>query len=190
MNRPAVPVCEAGASGGFHRLSAPQRAAYNTRMHIPRRVVLAALSFVLVACQSLDGGTVQPPNVSLTDLNVRDIGMFEQRYVIRLRVQNPNPQPLPITGMAYRVNLNDIEFGRGVSRQSVTVPAYGETVVELDLVSSLWQLFERVRDLQSGHAEAITVGIVGDVNLANRSAELPFAFQGQLRNPLSSSGTR
>jgi LEA14-like dessication related protein len=159
-----------------------------TAWYRPLRALL--LGAALAGCQSFDPASVQPPNISLADLGVRELGMFEQRYVVRLRVQNPNPHALPITGMAYRVKLNNAEFGRGVSRQAVTVPAYGETVVELDLVSSLWQLFERVRDLQAGRTDALQVAITGDVNLANRAGEIPFAFQGQLRNPLASGSAR
>lgn len=143
-------------------------------------VMVAWAAAALVAgCQSFTG-PVQSPLVSLSDISVRDVGLFEQRYAIRLRVQNPNPYALPITGMAYRVKLNDAEFGRGVSRESVNVPAYGEALVELELVSNLWQLVERVRDLHAGRSEPLRVTIAGDLNLANRSDEIPFTFQGQI----------
>ena len=136
---------------------------------------------VLTACAGIGAAPSRPPHVSLVDLRVKDIKMFEQRYGLELRVQNPNSVALPIVGMQYRVRLNDVELGNGVSRHAVTVPAYGEALVEVDLVSSTFSLLRRVQELQQGRlAQGLTVQIAGDVSLARTSAPLPFTFAGEI----------
>lgn len=125
-------------------------------------------------------GPLEPPNVSLVDLRILDAGLFEQRYGLKLRLQNPNPFPMPVAGMAYKVSLNDIDFGRGVSREAATVPAYGESVLEVEVVSNLFSLLQRVKDLHAGRGQGLRIDITGGVSLANRAGELPFRIQSEL----------
>lgn len=142
------------------------------------RVFLVALAMsLLVSCKTMSE-PMEEPIVHLSDLRVRDVQLFEQRYTLALRVENPNPQELPVNGLSYRVLLNNVELGRGASRQSVTIPPYGESVIEVDVVSNTLSLLPRVRDIASGAVNAMRVSITGNMNLANRAAPLPFSFQG------------
>lgn len=143
-----------------------------------RRLSLLFVS-LLVACIG-PRGPIESPHVSLVDLRVIDVKLFEQRYGLQLRVQNPNSVPLPIVGMDYAVRLNGIELGRGVARESVSVPAYGEAVIEVPVVGNLWSLWQRLQELQQGHlAQGVKIEIAGGVSLAYRAGELPFKFQGE-----------
>ena len=142
---------------------------------------LIPLMLVLAACAGMGTAPMQAPRVSLVDLRVQDVKLFEQRYGMELRLQNPNSVPLPIVGMEYSVRLNETEFGKGVSRQTITVPAYGEAVVQVDLVSSIWGLLQRVQELQKGRLpQGLKVQIAGGVSLARTTDPLPFMFQGEI----------
>jgi len=146
-----------------------------------RRWIAVPLALATGACAGLGSVPMQPPHVSLVDLRVNEVKLFEQRYGMELRVQNPNNVALPIVGMEYSVRLNDVEFGKGVSRQAITVPAYGEAVIQVDLVSSTWGLLQRIKDLQQGRLpQSLTVQIAGGVSLAQGPGPLPFAFQGEI----------
>jgi LEA14-like dessication related protein len=157
-----------------------------------RALGLACAMALLTACQSLGDGdrTLTPPSISLSNLQVRDVGIFEQRYGLTLRVQNPNPAPLPISGLSYRVTLNDTDFGHGVARKEVTVPPYGEALVDVDLVSSAWQLVQRVREWSTGNIPSLKIAITGDVSVANRSLQLPFTYHGQIGGRTSATTSR
>ena len=78
-----------------------------------------------------------PPQVSISDLHPVEMTLLEQRYAVTLRVQNPNPVSLPIIGIAFRLNLNEAEFARGVNAESVTIPAYGEELLDVVVTSNL-----------------------------------------------------
>lgn len=123
---------------------------------------------------------LDPPHVTLADLRVRDMTLFEQRYAVKLRVQNPNPVELPITGLEFALYLNDVEFARGVSRDAVTVPAYGEALTEVELVSSLMRLFEQVRGLERGEPQGLRYRLAGGVSLASRAGKIPFEYRGEI----------
>ena len=124
--------------------------------------------------------SLEAPHVSLTDLRILDTTLFEQRFALKIRVQNPNPVALPITGMNFQLAINDVELGRGVSDQAVTVPAYGETVFEVNLVSNLARLVNQIRALESDKSQSLRYRLAGGISVENRLGKLPFDYQGEI----------
>lgn len=125
---------------------------------------------------------IESPHVSLNNLQVLDMTLLEQRYTVTLRVQNPNPVPIPISGMNFRLDINDSELGRGVTNQAVTVPAYGEALVEINLVSNLMRLFNQIRGLESNKEQSLRYRLAGGISVEDRLGKLPFEYQGEF-NP-------
>lgn len=143
------------------------------------KAVIAALGIAMLsACHSFQA-PMEQPIVHLSDLRLRDVQLFEQRYTLALRVENPNPRELPIDGLSYRVLLNNVELGRGASRQSVTIAPYGKRIIEVDLVSNVFSLMQRVKDMVSGAAKGVNVSITGNMSVANQPSPMPFSFQGE-----------
>lgn len=167
------------ANKGVARIAAGRAAIYKAAMRkLLVNVYFAALVAPLLSACQTTSGPVEEPIVHLSDLRVKDVQLFEQRYALVLRVENPNPQELPVSGLSYRVLLNKVELGRGASRQSITIPPYGESVIEVDLVSNTVSLVQRVRDITAGAINGVKVSITGNMNLTNRQSPLPFSFQG------------
>ena len=52
-------------------------------------VFCAAAAWLLVACATAPTTALEPPIVHLSDLRIGDISLFEQRYVLALRLENP-----------------------------------------------------------------------------------------------------
>lgn len=123
---------------------------------------------------------MQSPNVTLTDLRIVDLTLFEQSYALKIRIQNPNPVALPIAGMSFQLDVNDAELGRGVSNQPVTVPAYGEAAMEIKVVSNLARILDQIRGLENGKAQDLRYRLTGDIRVANRLGKLPFDYQGRI----------
>lgn len=140
-----------------------------------KKVTTLLLAIALWGC-----ATLQPPRVSLVDLRIVNLTLFEQSYALKIRVQNPNPIDLPVTGMDFRFGVNDTELGRGVSNRAVTVPAYGEAVTEVKLISNLGHVLEQMRNLENNDTENLRYRLTGDVRIANRFGTLPFDYQGKI----------
>ncbi len=154
---------------------------FGAMKYLPRQgsFCLLLMAVLLSACAGLYPRP-DPPNVTLAGLRVVEMGLFEQRYRLRLRIQNPNAFALPIRGMDYELTLNDREFARGVSRQYVTVPAFGEEVLEVDVISNLGELIEQLQDLGAGRVYTLSYGLSGGISLANRAIKIPFDYQGEI----------
>jgi LEA14-like dessication related protein len=132
---------------------------------------------LLTACALLQT-RLESPSVSVANLNVIAIGFFEQRYQLRLRIQNPNDFALPINGMNYHLQFNDEPFARGVSAQLTVVPAFGEKLIDVEVTSNLGTLVKQWLTL--GRETGLRYSLSGSLALGNAFGKVPFNYQGEI----------
>jgi LEA14-like dessication related protein len=129
-------------------------------------------------CASLPGG-MEPLNVTLADVRPTQFGLLEQEYAMKIRVQNPNNQEIPLEGVSFALELNGKSFAKGVSKQTETVPAYGDVLLDVKAVSTLGGIMEQVGYLRQGSAEQITYRLQG--RLAPKAgSSVPFDSTGSI----------
>lgn len=153
-----------------------------------RRVALLVSLALLSACASLTT-VLDPPNVSLAGIELKELGLFEQQFLLKLRLQNPNGVTLPIAGMDYELTLNDQKFARGVSNQAVDVPAHGEALTDVTVTSNLQSLLNQLGPIASSGG-TVDYRVTGNVSIVNRSLKLPFDYSGSIGFPELASGNR
>jgi len=144
-----------------------------------KKLVTLLFAVMLSGCATMQS-PLEPPHVSLTDLRLLDATLFEQRFALKIRVLNPNPVVLPVNGMNFQLDINDVELGRGVSDQAVTVPAYGEAVFEINLVSNFARIVNQIRALESGKGQGLRYRLAGGISVADRIGKLPFDYHGEI----------
>jgi LEA14-like dessication related protein len=135
--------------------------------------------FLLAGCAGL-GVRSEPPRVTLVNLEPVSMTLWEQKYRIQLRVQNPNPQPLAIRGMHYALELNGKDFLSGVSGQSAVVPAFSDQVIDTEGVTSLFGYLRQIQALQQGELESLSYRVSGRISLEDGFIGLPFDYTGEL----------
>jgi LEA14-like dessication related protein len=142
-----------------------------------RSIALSVVACVATGCAST-GVLVEKPGVSLRNVEVTDIGLDGQTFVLEFGVDNPNPFPLPISSIAYGVELEGVRLASGETQYAFTVPAGGdsqfEITVDVDLMRTAPQLMFIVRD-----------GIYRDIPYALEgrfAIDVPFANPVAFRN--------
>lgn len=89
---------------------------------------LVALA-LLAGCAGF--GLREPVAVNVVGLEpIAGQGM-EGRFLVKLRVQNPNEQPIDYDGVSIELDVRGIRFATGVSDATGTVPRFGESVIEV-----------------------------------------------------------
>jgi len=81
-----------------------------------------------------------PPDVKLRSLRPERLSAGEQQLRVGLRVSNPNPLPLPVLAMTYRLWLEEREIASGHSSLERRVPARGEADIEVMVSGDARQL--------------------------------------------------
>ncbi len=104
---------------------------------------------------------LKPPTVTLVSLDVLEANFFEQRYALKLRVQNPNDRDIRLTGLSFEVELNDQPFAKGVSDKPVILKGLCETMVEVTAVSDLAGVLRQVDEYRQGNRKSVSYRIKG-----------------------------
>ena len=126
------------------------------------RSAVAVLASLLAGCATI-APHFERPRLTLSSIEIKDASLAEQRFRVRMHVQNPNGRALPIKGISYTIELAGEELGRGVTADAFTVPAFGEAEFEMlvttNLAATFWKVLPRLKD--SAHpAEYRLVGKV------------------------------
>jgi LEA14-like dessication related protein len=134
--------------------------------------VLMLLVVVMTGCASL---TTRPeaPRVSLIGLKPISMDLFEQRFMVSLRVKNPNQFVLPIRGLDFNMDINGNRFADGLSATNVDIPALGEGRVDIEVSSSLLNTLRQFKNILSDQRN-FDYQINGNVMLQNKAFRLPF----------------
>ena len=139
---------------------------------------MVALALLLQSCAltQLKAPTITPESVEVTDLQIG-----EQRFKVRLDVQNPNDRPLPIKSVSCTLAIAGVDVGKGASEQPFSVPANGDTefdmVVETNLASSVPDLLRRVLTAGDAPKYRFSGWVNPDIALM---PPIPFSKSGEL----------
>lgn len=149
------------------------------------RRYLSLLTFLLLAGCATVPEHVEPPQVSLADVRLGDINLFEQHFTLILRVRNPNNFSLPLEGANLDISVNDQPFAHGTSNDRVTVPRLGEATVKIDAVSPMATVIQQMRALkQQGEKKEVAYRLNGRVFVAGRQDGVPVDYRGTILPPI------
>ena len=104
---------------------------------------------LLTACAST-GDLISTPGVSLRNVEITDIDLSGQTFLLGFDVTNPNPFPLPVSTVSYAIELDGHRFASGSTTGGFSVPSAGDDEfaisVELDLMKTAPQLLFIIHD--------------------------------------------
>ncbi|ALP62981.1 MULTISPECIES: LEA type 2 family protein [Paraburkholderia] len=146
-----------------------------------RVLMLFAALLALGGCAGMFGSN--PLRVNVAGIEPLEGQGMEMRFILKLRVQNPNEAPVDFNGVSVELDLNGKPFASGVSDQSGTVPRFGETVIGVPLTVPAFtvvrQAFAFADSAQSGQLPYVLRGrLAGGVTGGTR-----FIDQGTLSLP-------
>jgi hypothetical protein len=105
-------------------------------------LVLAATLLVAGGCTTL--GARDPLQVTVAGIEPLQGEGLELRMNVKLRVQNPNDSPIDYRGVYVKIDVQDKTFATGVTDASGTVPAFGESVIEVPVTASAMRMAHQV----------------------------------------------
>ena len=144
-----------------------------------KMIFFILLTIFLTACTG-PLQNLQPPNVTLSNVTTaREMTVFEQRYDLTLRIQNPNNVALPVSGLSYTVTLNEKEFARGVSNEHTNIPALSEGLVHVTVTSGALDWLRQIEQIQTKPDLNPSYSITGTLYLEGfPGGSLPFSKAG------------
>ncbi|HEV8330828.1 MAG TPA: LEA type 2 family protein [Steroidobacteraceae bacterium] len=140
------------------------------------RAALCTLALSFAACAL--GPKVAVPRLTLVRVAMTSADIFNQQFMVRVHVQNPNDRELPIRGIDYKLFLEGDSFAEGVSDKPFVVPALGETefdmIVRTNFVSGIGRLMSRLNGRDQ--VQYVVEGkVLTDISMAKK---IPFQETG------------
>ena len=103
---------------------------------------------------------------------------LELRLLVKLRVQNPNPDTFSFDGAFVKVQVQGKTFATGVSDAGGTVPGFSEKVVEVPVTVSMLRMVRQVIGMKdAAEAEQIRYSMSGKLGSRRFSASGEFSLQ-------------
>ena len=113
------------------------------------RLLLLAWLAIVAGCAGVGLDAFEDPDVELLALEPLPARGMEARFLLRLRIVNPNPLKLDIDGLAYEVFLRDAKVLSGASNERVVIEAYSEGEAALEVAAGMLGSLALLRDLMS-----------------------------------------
>jgi LEA14-like dessication related protein len=114
---------------------------------LARLLVVVALLITASSCSSLRPD-LEAPRVALVHVAMTSVDIFNQQFLVRVNVQNPNDRELKIKGLDYKLFLEGDSFAEGEVNKPFVIPAEGETdfdmTVRTNFVSGIGRLLSRL----------------------------------------------
>ena len=127
------------------------------------------------------GQQLEPPRISLANIQVQEFTGFETVFQIQLRVFNTNDMDLRVNGIDADLEINGKPFATGVSKTEVKIPSFGTQIVPVTLYSSVIDIVKGIHGLHK--TEKLAYRLKGKLRVAGESTAsrtLPFESEGQV----------
>jgi len=136
---------------------------------------------VLIASCSTMPKDFEAPRVNISDLTPKEMAIFEQKFDVKLRIQNPNDVDLSVNGMRFDIELNDREFANGMTGERLTVPRFGSQTVDVEVFTTLASFLRQVQDLNTSGGQKVRYRLKGTAFVDSPGTfKAPFDEKGEI----------
>jgi LEA14-like dessication related protein len=133
-----------------------------------RRLAAAACILCLAAC-SLVTPKFNRPNVSVISIELRSGNLLQQNFSVKLNIQNPNAQALPVSGLHVALDVGGEQVASGVSDRAIVVPAFGESEFDMTIKANLALAVIKLANKLDQHSDSVDYDLTGAASI-----DLPF----------------
>ena len=139
-----------------------------------------SMTVLTAACSSMPR-EFEVLRVHIADMTTKDVAVFEQRFDVKLRIQNPNDSDFSINGLRFDIDLNDREFANGMSGQRVIVPRFGSELVDVEVFTTLGSFLRQLRSLNADGPRKVRYRLKGTAFVDSPgSFKAPFDETGEI----------
>lgn len=129
---------------------------------VARRISILVALLALAACTP----RFERPNLTVIGIEMQGGNLFQQNFLVKFQVQNPNDRALPVSGLHAELNVGGDRIASGVSNKAFIVPPMGQSEFDMTITANV---AVALLQLANQHSDAINYEVTGSANL-----DLPF----------------
>lgn len=146
-------------------------------LRVPTLASILFIAAFSAACTGIPFNA-KAPKVSVAEINVKSLGMYEQVFDVGLRVNNPNDFDIDIEGLELKLEINGREFATGMAHTHTRVPAFSSAVVHVDTTTDSNKLLQQIKTLPEILKDGVPYRIRGRIKVDRAADWLPFDRSG------------
>jgi len=132
---------------------------------LPRAPLLIVLSLLLAACTP----HFEKPTVSVVGVRLQGGNLFQQNFLVTLKVHNPNNRVLPVSRLSADLRTDGEAIASGESNGAFKVPALGDADFDVSVKANMALLLVQLAKRHDDRSDQIDYDVTGVVSL-----DLPF----------------
>jgi LEA14-like dessication related protein len=132
---------------------------------LPRVPLLIVFSLLAAGCTP----HFEKPTVSVVGVRVQSGNLWQQNFLVTLKVHNPNNRVLPVSRLSADLRTDGEEIASGESSGAFKVPAFGDADFDVSVKANMALLLLQLSKRHGDHSDAIDYDVSGVVSL-----DLPF----------------
>jgi len=136
-----------------------------------RRLLGAALLGALLglaACSLVTPKFIKP-DVSVASIEFAGGNLLQQKFLVKLNIQNPNDRALPVTGLHVELEVAGDRLASGVSSKPFVVPAHGDTQFDMTVTANAALALLKLNQGRGAPSQAVDYDLTGAASI-----DLPF----------------
>jgi LEA14-like dessication related protein len=124
-----------------------------------RSLLLIPTGAMLAGCAAVPG--MDPLKVTLAGVESLPGEGMEARFVVKLRVVNPNDASIEFNGLALELFVRGMSLGAGASDATGTIPRFGEAVLAVPVTVSAIAILRQAMSFAGGDRGKVTYSVNG-----------------------------
>lgn len=146
-----------------------------------RRFGIAALFATLAACAHVPPLGLKAPEVRASDIQLKEIGLKQIRFILSVDAFNPNSTTLPLSGLKVDLDLLGQPFAQGAGRDAYfELPANATTRLPIEFVVTTARLRDLLRNFRPENPAAYEYTLRGSAHWGTDGMLMPFERRGEL----------
>jgi LEA14-like dessication related protein len=140
-----------------------------------------AIALIILAGCAAPGRRLESPRITLADIQLQELTLFETVFQIELRILNTNDASFEIKGVDCKLKLNGKKFATGVSDTHVTIPPFSTVRIPMVLYSSVVDIVKGLKGFQD--TEDMEYEVSGRLHVSGGflvPSVLPFKSEGKI----------
>jgi len=127
------------------------------------RLIALVWLITLAGCASLVP-PLDPPKVTVENIRSLPVEGTGPRFLLTVRIVNPNEQALDIAGISYAIELMDRELVAGVANDIPVIEGYSERSIDLEAGVNLFEFLRLLASLGQTPADLINYKVTAKVD--------------------------
>ena len=120
---------------------------------------LVASTLILIALTGCTSIGLEPPDLTLVNLQLAEVTVLESSGVVTVRIANSNPDPLQVDGLALNLKLDGRRIGKVLSAERLEIPRLSTATLDAELHVSHLAVLTLVQQIME--SESMSYGLSG-----------------------------